>query len=102
MNPSKPDSSLSSALAAWQVTPQLDPNFRPAVWQRIGRRTRETWTGYLRTHLAGWSIGASLAVAAAAWTGHAVAQAKLAEGREEMVVAYLVELDPRVMAKLSP
>jgi hypothetical protein len=36
---------------------------------------------------------------AAGWAGHSVAQAKLEESREKMIVSYLVNLDPRVMAQ---
>jgi hypothetical protein len=100
MKPSAPDPSLSRTLADWRVIPQADPNFRPTVWQRIHERTCETWAAYLRSHLVGWSVAASLAVATAAWTGHTVAQSRLEQSREKMVVSYLVELDPRVMAKL--
>lgn len=100
MKSSDLDSSLSRTLADWQVTPRANPNFRPAVWERIRAQTRDTWGSYVRSHLVGWSVGASLAMAMAAWAGHSVAQARLEQGREKMVVSYLVELDPRVMAKL--
>ncbi len=102
MNTSDPNDSLSRALATWRVTPPPDPNFRPAVWQRITRRTRETWTAYVRAHLIGWSVTAGLAVVAAGWTGHTVARAKLDAGRDQMVVSYLGAIDPRVLAKLRP
>jgi hypothetical protein len=100
MKPSDLDSSLARTLADWRVTPQADPHFRPTVWQRIQARTRETWGTYLRAHFVGWTVAASLAVATAAWTGHAAAQSRLEQSREKMVVSYLGELDPRVMAKL--
>jgi hypothetical protein len=100
MNPSDPDPSLSRVLADWQVTPKSDPRFRPAVWQRIQVSTRETWATYVRAHLVGWTVATSLAVAAAVWTGQNAAQAKLEASREQMVVSYLVDLDPRVLAKL--
>ncbi len=97
-----PDSNkpLSRTLAAWRVSPKPDPNFRPAVWERIRQRTRETWASYVQAHLATWAIVAGIAVAAAGWTGHSVARAQLDAEREQMVVSYLSELDPRVMAKL--
>ena len=100
MNPSDPDPSLARALAHWQIAPETDPNFRPAVWQRIRAKSRETWATYVRTHLVGWAVTTSLAVAVAVWTGHSAAQAKLEESREKMVVSYLVDLDPRVLAKI--
>lgn len=101
MNPPEKNDSLSPALAAWRLSPPADPNFRPAVWDRIKRRSRQTWADYLRGHLVGWSVTAGLIFVAAAWTGHSVAQAKLDARRQEMVVSYLGELDPRVMARLS-
>jgi hypothetical protein len=100
MKPTDLDSSLSRTLANWRVTPQVSSNFRPAVWERIRVQTLDTWGSYVRSHLVGWSVGASLAMAVAAWTGHSIAQSRLAQSREKMVVSYLVELDPRVMAKL--
>ena len=99
MNPSESDSSLSRTLAEWRVIPKADPQFRPAVWQRIRAQTQDTWTAYVRTHLLGWSMAAALAVVVSGWTGHSVARAKLDASREKMVVSYLVELDPRVMAR---
>ena|SRR5687768_13631769 len=99
MNPSDPNDPFSQTLADWRVNPKPDPNFRPAVWQRIKQRTQNSWTAYLRAHLGGWSLVAAIAMMAAGWAGHSVAQAKLEESREKMVVSYLVNLDPRVMAK---
>lgn len=98
MNPSESEP-LSRTLSEWRVTPKADPNFRPAVWQRIQAKTQQTWTSYVRTHLVGWSVAAALAMGVAGWTGHSVARAQLDAGREKMVVSYLVELDPRVMAR---
>ncbi|HEX2851983.1 MAG TPA: hypothetical protein VHO24_02005 [Opitutaceae bacterium] len=100
MNPSDQNDPLSRTLASWQVTPPTDPNFRPAVWQRIKQRSRESWAAYVRGHLVAWSVTAGLAFVAAGWTGHTVAQARLDASREQMVVNYLGELDPRVMANL--
>lgn len=95
---------LSDTLQAWRVTPRSSPNFRPAVWARIQRERRagETWAAYMRTHLVGWTVGATLVVVAAGWSGHWAARAKIEAGREQMVVSYLGNLDPRVMAKLRP
>jgi hypothetical protein len=102
MNPSDPNDTFSRTLADWRVTPRLDPNFRPAVWQRIRQRTRDSWTGYVRAHRVSWSVVGALAVLAAGWTGRSVAQARLDAGREQMVVSYLGNLDPRVLARLDP
>ncbi len=100
MHPPDPCDPLSRTLASWRVSPPSDPNFRPLVWQRI--RSRSSWGGYVRAHLVGWSVAAAFAVVAAGWTGHTVAQANLDARREQMVVSYLGNLDPRVLAKLRP
>lgn len=102
MKPTDPNDPLARTLAAWRVRPKPDPDFRPAVWQRIKQRTQETWAAYIRAHLVGWSVVGVLGIAVAGWTGHSVAQAKLDAGREQMVVSYLGELDPRVLAKIHP
>src|SRR5688572_29745506 len=102
MNPSDPKDRFSRALADWRVTPKADPNFRPAVWQRIKQRSRETWATYVRAHLVAWSVAGAAALVVAGWTGHSFARAKIDSSRDQMVVSYLGNLDPRVMAKLRP
>lgn len=91
---------LTALLADWRVAPRPDPAFRTQVWARLHRNARTTWAAYVRTHLAGWALAGTLAVVAAGWTGHQAAQARLEAQREKMVVSYLGNLDPRVMAKL--
>ncbi len=93
---------LSRTLAEWRVTPPRNPQFRTGVWARISGGPRETWAGYLRTHLVSWSVAAMVAFGAASWAGRAVAQTRLDGERDAMIVSYLVELDPRVQAKLRP
>jgi len=95
------ETKLKELLAAWRVEPKAAANFRPEVWARIRRAGRESWAAYVRGHLAGWAAGAAVAAAVAGWTGHAIAQARLESERERMVVSYLSELDPRVLAKLE-
>lgn len=102
MNSPEKDDSLSRTLGAWRVQPKADPNFRPAVWQRIRKRAGETWATYVQAHLAAWSIVAVLTVTAAGLAGVSAGRARLAAERDAMVVNYLVELDPRVQAKLRP
>jgi hypothetical protein len=102
MNPSEPNDPLSRMLASWRVTPRRAPGFRPAVWERIRERSRETWAHYVRGHLVGWGVAAVVAVAAAGWTGHSLASTKLAAERDQMVSSYLGELDPRVIAAQHP
>lgn len=100
MNSPDPHDRLSATLASWRVSPPRDPNFRPAVLERIRQTTRDTWAGYVRGHLAAWSLAALAAVSAAGWTGRAFAHAKMEDSRERMVVSYLGNLDPRVLAKI--
>lgn len=102
MNPSDPNDSLSRTLAVWRVSPKTNPDFRPAVWQRIRTGTRETWSSYLRAHRLGWSVAAMFAVVVAGVSGRVAARAHLEASRDRMVVAYLGALDPRVQAKLHP
>ncbi len=91
---------LSRTLADWRVNPTADSNFRPAVWQRIQQRTYNTWAAYMQARLAGWSIAAVIVVGGATFTGHSLAQAKIDQERDQMVVSYLGNLDPRVMAEV--
>lgn len=102
MNSPDPNDSVSRALASWRVQPVADPNFRPAVWQRIRQRSRETWATYVRAHVAVWGVAAVLTITAAGWAGVSVGRAQLNARRDAMVVAYLVDLDPRVQARLRP
>lgn len=102
MNSSEPNDPLSRALVEWRVNPPADPQFRPAVWQRIRRRAQDTWAGYFQAHLAQWSVVAIFAVTVAGWAGHAAGEARVEAERDAMVTSYLIELDPRVQAMLRP
>jgi len=102
MNPSHPNDPLSRTLAEWRVNPKPDPTFRPAVWERIKQRSRETWSAYLRAHLVVWTVTGAAALVTAGWTGHLFAETRINASREQMVVSYLNSLDPRVMAKVQP
>ena len=86
---------LREDLAAWRVEPPNDPNFRPAVFARI----RQSWAGYLRHNLLQWSAVAAIALIAAGWAGRELAQSRLDAQREQLVVSYLGNLEPRVLAK---
>lgn len=97
-----PQDPLSDALQHWRVHPPRNRNFRNVVWQRIDRESRNSWSNYIRHHLVGWSVTAMMAVAAAGWGGHAMAQARLEADRNAMVDSYLSGLDPRVLAKFRP
>jgi hypothetical protein len=102
MDSPKIEGSLSALMQQWRLRPARNPQFRPAVWQRIRQRSRESWASYVRAHRLSWGVATLVVLGVAGWTGHAAAEAKLATDREAMVVAYLTELDPRVQAKLRP
>lgn len=102
MSSTSPGDSLSRTLADWRVEPSANPNFRPAVWTRIRDRSHQTWGAYVRSHLAAWGVAAACIVTLSGWAGSTAGKAKLDAARDEMVIAYLVELDPRVQARLHP
>lgn len=93
---------LTELLRSWRVKLPADPDFRTAVWRRIGRQGEATWPAYLRAHTAAWSVAAVLAIGVAGFAGRALAQARIQADRDAIVVAYLTELDPRVQALLKP
>ena len=93
---------LSDVLRSWRVKPPAHPDFRTSVWRRIGSRAEASWPAYLRAHTASWALAATLALGAAGFAGRTLAQAHIQADREAIVVAYLVELDPRVQAVLKP
>lgn len=95
----EPRDPLSDTLQSWRVQPPANPQFRPAVWQRIQAR-RDTWAGYVRAHRRTVMVATLAVLVLGGWTGRAAAQAKLAAERDAMVVTYLVGLDPRVQARL--
>lgn len=101
MIPSDPNhDELPRLLASWRISPPADPQFRPAVWDRLRKDSPATWPTYLRRHPVAWSVTVALAVMTAGWAGRSVAHAKLESSREEMVADYLGKIDPRVIANL--
>jgi hypothetical protein len=102
MEPESDSDPLRPTLAAWRVQPPTSADFRPAVWDRIQRRSRDSWTQYVRAHRLAWTVAAVALVAAGGVAGRVAAEARTRAEREAMVVAYLVELDPRVQARLRP
>ncbi len=102
MSTPEPNERLSRTLETWRIHPPVNPSFRPEVWQRIHRTSGETFASYLRAHAAAWSVASVFAIAAAVVAGVTAARAQLDTKRDAMVVAYLVELDPRVQARLRP
>ncbi len=99
--PAPPDP-LSDTLHRWKVEPPAGPGFRADVWRRISERAQESWPVYLRSHATAWMAATVLTFGAAAYTGHATAQARIRSDRATLVVSYLVDLDPRVQADLKP
>lgn len=100
-SPEPNDDDLSRLLASWKISPGPDPHFRPAVWKGVRRDSPPSWAAYLRRHGTAWSITLALAMGLAGWVGRSAAEAKLESRRDQMVVSYLGEIDPRVMTHLS-
>lgn len=100
MTPPEPndDDDLTRLLATWQISPPGDPQFRPAVWARLRKLSPATWAAYLRRHGVAWSVTVAFAMVTAGWAGRSVAQAKMESRREQMVMSYLGEIDPRALA----
>ncbi len=94
--------SLSEALQGWRVKPPADPGFRQGVWRRIGEKAEPAWPGYIRAHAPSLAAAAFLAAGAAAYTGSVMAHSQVRADREAIVVAYLMDLDPRAQAALKP
>ena len=94
----QPDDPLSRVLQSWRVTPQSSPNFRTSVWQRIEATRRpggESWSVYLRTHLASWTLVAIVLTGSSGLVGLAAAKAKNETSRQKMVATYVASIDAR-------
>lgn len=94
------DDALDETLRMWRIAPKADVHFRPAVWERLRSRSAVSWSQYLRHHAVRWSAATLVLALTAGWAGRAVGQASLESKRDAMIVTYLVDLDPRVQAKL--
>ena len=98
MNSPESNDFLSRALADWRVAPRRNPQFRAAVWARIGAaRAAVSWPGYARAHAAVLAGALVLAIVAGGWVGTERAQARVAAERAEIVTAYVQSLDARAM-----
>lgn len=98
----QPDDSLSRTLKSWRVAPKASANFRADVWQRIEAARRaggESWSAYLRNHLAVWLAVLVVTLGGSGWIGLSAAQAQNAATRQKMVAAYVQRIDPRAQVK---
>lgn len=94
----QPDDHLSRVLRSWRVTPTSSPNFRTSVWQRIEAARRaggESWSAYLRIHLAGWMLATVVITAGSGWVGFTAAKTKNEISRQKMVASYVTSIDAR-------
>jgi len=92
-----PDS-LSRTLASWRLAAPRDPQFRAAVWQRIGESAAaQPWAVYARRHAIAVSGALTLAVAVGAVGGHGWARAQVAAESARLAAAYVQGLDARAM-----
>lgn len=96
-----PPDSLSRTLAAWRIAPSRDPQFRAAVWARIDAVRDQRWVTYVRRHTAACFAALAFAVVAGGWLGQWQAHRQAAQDREALTVAYLAELDARVVTAAS-
>jgi hypothetical protein len=96
-SPKTPDS-LSRTLAGWQVDAPRNPQFRTAVWARIGRGGGALpWMIYLRQHAAPFAGALALAVVLGALGGRERARARVAAESAKLAAAYVQGLDARSM-----
>lgn len=95
--PPTPDS-LSRALAGWRIAPSRNPQFRTAVWARIGLGARsQPWRIYARQHAAAVAGALAVAVVAGAFFGHESARARTVAESARLASAYVQSLDARAM-----
>jgi hypothetical protein len=98
MDPSRNSDSLSRTLAAWRVAAPRHPQFRAAVWARIGTEAATLpWTVYARRHSVAVGGALGLALVAGAVTGRELARARVAAESHRMAAAYVQGLDARAM-----
>lgn len=100
MDPFPPEDTLSRALHEWRVAPPRNPQFRTAVWRRIGAAPRGgalSWPVYVRRHAGAVAGALALAAAAGAWIGREQAHARVASASTRMANAYVQALDARAM-----
>lgn len=98
MEHSRPNDSLARTLASWRVNPPRDPQFRAAVWARLGSGAAAVpWAVYARRH--GAAVGGALVLAmlAGAVTGHERARARVEADSARLAAAYVEALDARLM-----
>ena len=92
------DDPLSRILRTWRVTPTASSNFRTSVWQRIETARRgdgESWSAYLRIHLAGWMLATVVITAGSGLVGFTAAKTKNESSRQKMVATYVASIDAR-------
>ena len=89
---------LDGVLAAWDVAPGRDPQFRAAVWAKIeAARVGRTWFEYARSHVALTTGLAAVALVAGGWIGREKAQTRVAADRAALAENYVRSLDARTM-----
>jgi hypothetical protein len=98
MDSTQTSDSLSRALASWRVAAPRNPQFRTAVWARIGEgAVAQPWAVYARRHAAVVGGALTLAIAVGAFGGHGWARAQAAADSAQLATAYVQGLDARAM-----
>ncbi len=94
----EPTDSLSRTLADWRVAPGRTPEFRAAVWARIGEeKATLSWAVYARRN-AGIVAGAlALAATVGGVIGKEQARAQADAASARLAAAYVQGLDARAM-----
>jgi len=93
-----PNDPLPTQLAAWQVRPRLNSQFRAAVWARLeAARRPSTWARFARAHAPAVSALLVGAAVAGAWSGRTRAQQRTEADRSAIAATYVHSLDARWM-----
>lgn len=94
----EPNDSLSRTLADWRVTPERAPEFRAAVWARIGEEKAPLpWAVYARRNAAAVAGAMALAAVLGGVVGKEQARAKADAASARLAAAYVQGLDARAM-----
>ncbi len=82
----------------WRVAPGRTPEFRAAVWARIGEeKATLPWTVYARRNAGAVAGALALAVVVGGVVGKEQAQANAEAASARLAAAYVQGLDARVM-----
>lgn len=94
----EPNDSLARTLQDWRVAPGRTPEFRAAVWARIGgEKATLPWAVYARRNAGAVAGALAFAAVLGGVVGKEQAQAKAEAASARLAAAYVQGLDARVM-----